>query len=487
MLYATLTCVAHSGNEHSTILLILLPCFAGSLDLAPFDSKKDDSNSEHSELSDDRSTAQLAKEPAGNFSYGIHGLTKLTRCKLTLALLSMEMAHLGHHVEPMHLRHSMAQWFKDEVQVLSQLCCCYLDKERSPGSCDMVKLPADRGILHSLLGYTQLHSDIILNLECVRSELLLYFQEQHGSHGNAESPVWMSIYKTELMAKGVEYACHPWQLPLLSAALLPCMHPFSLARQLQSLTAELVDMLKGVSMPPLQVASGESVQAPTKEILLSHKLFATTNAVSNVLARCLTLSCAHLKLEVKPDSTQSQSSSTPSKESESPGMFRKSGKKVTFSFDVDVPVEPKPNSQPSKWPGVVNWPCLLPSEGGREPHSLCVLLVECIIPVFVALLAYSWIHRKPEWLCQLLQKKPSFDLWCNVCGGGFEAKSPHKEDSGGTMGKQSRLAGVFGGGKKNRVGKPGGQGIVTDRTSEGFFLAPKESLLAYFLPGVSSV
>lgn len=445
----------------------------------------------HSELSEDKSTAQLTKEPAGNFSYGIHALTKLTRCKLTLALLSMELAHLGEHVEPMHLRHCLAQWFEEEVQVLCQLCCCYSDKNSETRSCAMVRLPADRGILHSLLGYTQLHSDIILNLECARSELLLNFQEQHGmsdcSHGDgdAQSPTHMSIYKPELKAKGLEYACRPWQLPLLSATLLPFMHPFSLAHQLQSLVAELVDLLKMVSLPPSQAAPGDTTQAPAMEALLSHKLLATSNAVSNVLARCLTLSCEDPNLQLMPDEMCSRSSSIPSKESDSPRGIRKSGKKVTFSFDADTPLDPRPNSHPSKWPGVVNWPCLLPSEGGRDPHSLCVLLVECIIPVFVALLAHSWIAKKPEWVRLLLQNKPSFDLWCNVCGGGFEGKSPHKENSGGTHGKQSKLAGRFGGSKKGRVGKAGGQGIVTDRTSEGFFLAPKEKLFSYLLPGVS--
>ena len=472
--------------------LSLFYCFTGSLDLAPFDAKKDDTSSVHSELSEDKSTAQLSKEPAGNFSYGIHGLTKLTRCKLTLALLSMELANLGEHMEPMHLRHCLAQWFKEEVQVLSQLCCCYSDKEKDPKSCNMMRLPADRGILHSLLGYTQLHSDIIINLECVRSELLLHFQEHHGigdcSHRDAESPSHMGSYKTEPKAKGLERACHPWQLPLLSATLLPFTHPFSLARQLQSLTAELVDLVKMVSMPPSQVACDGTTQVPTKELLLSHKLLATSNAVSNVLARCLTLSCADLELQLLPDETRSRSSSTHSRDSVSPRMARKPGKKVTFSFNVaDAPSDPRPNSQPSKWPGLVNWPCLLPSEGGRDPHSLCALLVECIIPVFVALLAYSWINKKPELVRQLLQNKPSFDLWCSVCGGGFEGKSPQKEDSGGTHGKHSRLAGMFGGGKKSRVAKAGGQGIVTDRTSEGFFLPPKVKLLSYFLPGVSHV
>lgn len=444
-------------------------------------------------MSEDKSTAQLSKEPAGNFSYGIHGLTKLTRCKLTLALLSMELANLGEHKDPVDLRHCLAQWFEGEVQELSQLCCCYSDKEKDPKSCGIMRLPADRGMLHSLLGYTQLHSDIILNLECVRSELLLHFQEQHDvgdcNRTDAESPSTVGSYKPELKAKGPERAYRPWQLPMLSATLLPFTHPFSLAHQLQSLTAELVELLKMVPTPPSQVCYDSATQAPTKETLFSRKLLATSIAVSNVLARCLTLSGTERvpssDIELIPDERRSRSGSSPPRDSDSPRVTRRPGKKVTFSFDVDPPSDPRPNSQPSKWPGLVNWPCLLPSEGGRDSHSLCVLLVECIVPVFVALLAYAWIEKKPEWVRVLLQNEPSFDLWCDVCGGGFEGRSPPKEGSVGAQGKPSRLAGMFGGGKKSRIAKAGGQGIVTDRTSEGFFLAPKAKLFSYLLPGVS--
>ena len=438
-----------------------------------------ESNSIESDLADDTA---ISTQVTTNLSYGVHALAKQARCRLSLTLLCSELDTLCDFKDISAVRKSLSSWINTEVKGLCSFCSNDLFNEANDTNC----IVDSQNVIQKLFRYCQLNSLYTPSLLYVCHELLLRFQPALADRISSErlsSPLAVQSRSTDRKDSSSECINHPSQVPLLSATLLPLAHPCSLAKELRMLSQKLVDTLALVPSPPTE---GLSFVALKKFQQLSQSLYDLAKLMSNLLFCTLTHPGSAQQTDFESSIQRSASFKADSHVDSPPtSAKRKSKKKVSFSFEPSLNLSVlKPNSQPSKWPGLLNWPSLLPSEEGKDPQGICVLLVECIVPVYLALLAYSWLRQNANLTVHLLKNQLSFQLWCDVCGGGYESKASSR---GSTAKKSSKLMGKLTAGKKSKMFKSDSPEIVIDRSSDGFFIPPKVTLCDYLLPNVPTV
>jgi hypothetical protein len=400
-----------------------------------------------------------------NLSYGIHALAKQARCKLALILLCSELNALRAFDDAFTVKKSLNSCISNELVKLCAFC--------SGGDSEDNCIVDPEHVFDSLIRYCTLHSVDTPNLLYVCTELMVKLRPTLSPSSDTENEL-----SSPIKSRGVyrECICQPSQIPLLSATLIPLTHPYSLAKQLKMLSCHLVHTLSLVPNPPTEsfiCCASEKLQQ------LSQCLHDTAILMSNILF-CNLTSSEDSPLQDIESSTQSSTSVGLEVPVDSPPTSgKRSKKKVSFNFGSGPgSASLKPNSYPSKWPGLLNWPNLLPSVDGKDPQGLCLLLVECIVPTYLALLAHSWLNHSASITLRLLKNPLSLQLWCDVCGGGYESTSSSRSH---TAKKSSKFMGKFPGSKKSKQLKSDGPEIAVDRCSSGFFVPPKAALFKYLL------
>ncbi len=383
-------------------------------------------------------------------------------------------------------------------------------------------IPAGYDLLTTLMNYASLHAATSPSLLTVKFELmhlmntLLPWSTGSGSGSNPGRGGGSSYGKDTTIKHDTSFeivptcAVDPSQLPVLTSCSLPVRHLTNLATHLRLLSGCVVKVLTEHVYPPIG-----SQPLPQVE-----KIFELCCAISH----CITISLNPILLsELAPeDGSTSQSNksssvgslgSTPTPTSalaelhqrgstgamataaniatatSAAGDHRPPGHSPLIrqrmdSFSTLDSTIGTPNSKPSKWPGVNNWPQSLTSDEGRDSTPLSVVLVECMVSVYLGLLATAWSQHSIEDLLILLKNGPSMDIWYSTVGGGVNGKRSERilaksfvSQTIETMarkfrrGKHSSSSSEDGGG-----GGGGGGGAVM-----GVFIAPKRSLLAHFL------
>lgn len=154
-----------------------------------------------------------------------------------------------------------------------------------------------------------------------------------------------------------------------------------------------------------------------------------------------------------------------------------------------------PNTKPSKWPGISSWPQTLTSDEGRDSTPLSVVLIECMVAVYLGLLATAWSQHSIRDLLLLLQNAPSMDMWYATVGGGVVGRKAERVLSKNVVsqtlesvskrfrkGKRQASSSPRGGGGGNEEGGASEEaGSGSGAQSQGVFVAPKRTLLQQFL------
>ena len=86
----------------------------------------------------------------------------------------------------------------------------------------------------------------------------------------------------------------------------------------------------------------------------------------------------------------------------------------------------RPNTKPSNWPGISDWPSTLSSDEGKDPTPLSLVLVECLVTVYLGLFSAAWSQHSITDLLLLLKNRPSGDMWYDAFGGGIDIKKDDK-------------------------------------------------------------
>jgi len=289
---------------------------------------------------------------------------------LTANLLSLQSASVD------NLRSTLNEWLSKELQATKMICW------RCTESDNNLLTSADHKVISKLYWFICQQNVKPGILDCVKLELLLLLQDDlRAAISTSQDPsieAWCrQEFPTCLMS--------PADLPLLTCTMLPFAHPFSVAFHLKSLVQSIVECISSHSFPVSYMINRH------KPLPLLQLCEALSNCVSLAIGR---VSCDS-KSRAKAENLLVQ-------------------------------------NDPSRWPGVTNWPNLLPSDEGRDPVHISVLLAECLVAVYLGLLADAWSEHKIGRLLYLMANCPSKEIWFKVFGGvlSFDPTKSFKKRSG---------------------------------------------------------
>lgn len=257
------------------------------------------------------------------------------------------------------LKDTFLDWLHKELQEVESIC------RNTPAQSDDDLIKRNRELIFKFYWFVCHQSSKPSTLDHIKLELLLLLQDDIQSISGADSSA-EALYRQEVP----NCILQGKQIPLLTCTMLPFAHPFSLAFYLKSLIQNIVECFSSCTLP---------ISVARKQKLAS------------LPQLCETLSnCVSLVIGCIPDDS----------------------KQRTRHESLAAQ-----HTNLSKWPGVPNWPNLLPSDEGRDPVHISVLLAECFLTVYVGLLAHAWSEHHIIRLLYLTANCPSKVIWLKVFGG----------------------------------------------------------------------
>ena len=385
-------------------------------------------------------------------------------------------------------------------------------------SAERYTAPAGYDLLTTLMNYTALHAATSPSLLTVKLELMhlmnsllpwstgfqpgVIIQEPEGSLSQS-----ITDFDTS-GGSGTSYAVDPAQLPILTSSSLPVRHLTNLALHLRLMSGSIVDVLTEHNHPPISSQPLSSVDrifelccaiSHCLKVCLSPIRFSeftaagttvggtgpSPSSISQPLASPSATSLGSFSPGVTP--TQSGVWSEPHQQltqvdgsklsvpkgSPSPRFARR--KEVGDSADQTLN---KPNTKPSKWPGITKWPSKLTSDEGKDPTPLSLVLVECLVSVYLGLFSVAWSRHSIEDLHILLRNFPSGDMWYSAFGGGIIVKKAEDEKSKRSKSLMQRVEAMT---KRFKLIRKTSIETEGEGTSPGLFVAPSKSLLYHYL------
>ena len=258
------------------------------------------------------------------------------------------------------LRDTFRDWLYKELQEMESICW------NTPLQSNNDVIKRNYELVSKLYWFVCHQSSKPSTLDYIKLELLLLLQDDMQNIDETLDSSAEALYRQEVPNCIVQLK----QIPLLTCTMLPFAHPFSLAFHLKSLIQNIVECISTCTLP---------VSVANKQKLMS------------LPQLCETLSnCVSLVIGCVPDDTKLR------------------------ARHESLAVQ---HGNLSKWPGVPNWPNLLPSDEGRDPVHISVLLAECLLTVYLGLLAHAWSEHHITRLLYLTANCPSKEIWLRVFGG----------------------------------------------------------------------
>lgn len=348
------------------------------------------------------------------------------------------------------LREKLVDWLKNETLIVKEVC----GMEISAGSSSSIistsqAAHAGYDLLTTLMNYVSLHAGTLPNMLAVQTELMHLM--------NTLLP-WSTGLSQELEDSDLEAgqtascAINPAQLPLLSACSLPSKHPLNMALHIRLMSASIFASLSSHSSPPTS----------SNPLEHTHRVFELCCALSHCVHLCL----SPMRLHQDLTSTTQQCTESPQ------GRQRVSSGSNLLDF---LSAFDTPNTKPSRWPGLDDWPSSLLSDDGKEASPLCLVLMEALTVVYTGLLSVAWSLHSAYDLLVLAANAPSQDNWTALFGGGVMTKLPDASQKK-TASFIQRVSSV----KKllRQTSQKSFSGSI------GIFAAPKQSLLFHCLTKV---
>lgn len=381
--------------------------------------------------------------------------------------------------------------------------------------------PAGYDLLTTLMNYTALHAATSPSLLTVKLELMhlmnsllpwstgfqpgVIIQEPEGSLSQSITDFDASG------SSGTSYAVDPAQLPILTSSSLPVRHLTNLALHLRLMSGSIVDVLIQHNHPPISSQPLSSVDrifelccaiSHCLKVCLSPIRFSeftaagattlgSTGPSPSLISQPLASPSATSLGNFSPGVTPTQSGvwsdphqqltqidggklSVPTRGSPSPRFARR---KEIRDSGADQILN-KPNTKPSKWPGIAKWPSKLTSDEGKDPTPLSLVLVECLVSVYLGLFSVAWSRHSIEDIHILLRNFPSGDMWYSAFGGGIIVKKAEDEKSKRSKSLMQRVEAMT---KRFKLIRKTSIEAEGEGTSPGLFVAPSKSLLYHYL------
>ena len=374
------------------------------------------------------------------------------------------------------LRGMLVEWLRSETKIVKEVCGFELVEEE-PEAVLEDSSPAGYDVLTTLMNYTALHASTTPSLLTMKVELMHLMNTLLPWETTSHSQVVRDLSRDALPT----FAVDPAQLPILTSCSLPAKHLTNLALHLSLMSASIIEILATHTCPPIS----------SKPIPHVNEVFDLCCAISHCLTVCLSpMRLADVSMTTASGTpTQSFSQSWSERQHQLPEGKSPSGSPLlplgrpklergssgnleSFSHLAT------PNSKPSKWPGVDNWPNTLSSDEGKDPTPLSLVLVECSIAVYLGLLAAAWSWHSPSDLLTLLKNAPTHETWYSAFGGGMDVK---KADEKGKRSKSFLMQTVSAMTRRIKMMRKGGETQEEGWTGVGLFIAPKKTLLDHYL------
>lgn len=362
------------------------------------------------------------------------------------------------------LQGTLVEWLRSEIMLVKEVCRIEIGVGTTSKSSEAAS-HSGYDILATLTNYMALHAGTLPSMVVVKMELM------HLMNTLLPWSVGLSRPMEDSEGQMTTCAINPIQVPLLTSSALPAKHPLNLALHLRLLSSSIFDILSHHSTPPTSNCPIEHID----------RVFDLCCSLSHCIFLCL----SPMRLQ-SIDGASSRASSRP----ESTGVTRQRTSSFTNVLDYLSTLD-TPNTKPSKWPGLDDWPNSLLSDDGKEASPLCLLLSECLSVVYIGLLAVGWSRHSIYDLLLVVANVPTPEIWAALFGGGVVL---HQHEGEG--GAQRRAANWVNSMKnllkqssssekllrQNSVGKERRGG---HQPSVGLFAAPKKSFLHQSLSKVS--
>ncbi|XP_019849574.1 PREDICTED: dmX-like protein 2 isoform X3 [Amphimedon queenslandica] len=342
------------------------------------------------------------------------------------------------------LQGRLVNWLRSESMIVSEVCGLEIGAGSSSVADSKSAAHAGYDLLTTLMNYVSLHSSTLPHLLSVQTELMHLM--------NTLLP-WSTGLSHELEDTDLELgqipscAINPAQLPLLTSCSLPSKHPLNLALHIRLLSASVFGSLSLHSTPPIS-----SNPLPN----LDH-IFELCCSLSHCLYLCLN----PMRLQQDKQSESLHSPGTP--------KTRKRLNSGGILLDVFLNLD-KPNTKPSRWPGLDEWPSSLLSDDGKEASPLCLVLMEALTVVYTGLLSVAWSNHSIYDILVLAANVPTQAKWAELFGGGVLTKIPDQKKTASFVRKVASMKNLL-----RQAGRGGGHEAI------GLFVAPKKSLLFHCL------
>ena len=279
------------------------------------------------------------------------------------------------------LKDTFQDWLHKEVREIESICW-----SSAAQSEDDNLFKRNHELIFKLYQFVCHQSSKPSPLDHIKLELLLLLQDDMQSTSGVLDSSTEALYRQEIP----NCVLHAKQIPLLTCTMLPFAHPFSLAFYLKLLIQNIVECISSCSLP-ISVANRQKL--------------------TSLPQLCETLSnCVSLVIDCVPDDS-----------------------KLRARHELLA----AQHSNLSKWPGVPNWPNLLPSDEGRDPVHISVLLAECLLTIYMGLLAHAWSEHYITRLLYLTANRPTREMWLRVFGGALPLSKLSKRRTG-SKGKISK-------------------------------------------------
>ena len=343
----------------------------------------------------------------------------------------------------------LVNWLRSETMIVNEVCGLEIGAGSSRIAGQKTASHSGYDLLTTLMNYVTLHSCTLPHLLSVQTELMHLM--------NTLLP-WSTGLSRELEDTDLELgqipscAINPAQLPLLTACSLPSKHPLNLALHIRLLSASVFGSLSKHLSPPISTNPLPNVD----------RIFELCSSLSHCLYLCLN----PMRLQQERASDALSGSSSPKTRK----RFNSGGQLLDMFASLD-----RPNTKPSKWPGLEDWPSSLLSDDGKEASPLCLVLMEALTVVYIGLLSVAWSNHSIYDLLVLVANAPTQARWAGLFGGGVTTKLLDQKKSASFVRKVTSVKNLL-----RQAGKGGGgSGMI------GLFAAPQQSLLYHCLTKVS--
>lgn len=386
-------------------------------------------------------------------------------------------------------------------------------------SAERYTAPAGYDLLTTLMNYTALHAATSPSLLTVKLELMHLMNSLLPWSTGFQSGIVIQEPESSLSQSitdfdatggsggGTSYAVDPAQLPILTSSSLPVRHLTNLALHLRLMSGSIIDVLTQHNHPPISSQSLSSVDRVFElccaishclKVCLSPIRFSeftaalggtgpSPSSISQPLASPSATSLTSFSPGVTPTSssvwgeshqhliqTDGGKLSVP-RGSPSPRFMRRRAEGGGDTADQTLN---RPNTKPSKWPGIEKWPSKLTSDEGKDPTPLSLVLVECLVSVYLGLFSVAWSRHSIEDIHILLRNFPSGDMWYSAFGGGIVVKKAEDEKSKRSKSLMQRVEAMT---KRFKLIRKTSIETEGEGTSPGLFIAPSKSLLYHYL------